>query len=32
MIVTGDPDLLVVKEYRGIRVVTPRVFLDLLSG
>lgn len=32
LIVTGDPDLLTVKEYRGIRVVTPRVFLDLLSG
>lgn len=31
-IVTGDPDLLTVKEYRGVRVVTPRVFLDLLSG
>jgi uncharacterized protein len=25
LIVTGDPDLLTVKEYRGIRVVTPRV-------
>jgi putative PIN family toxin of toxin-antitoxin system len=32
LIVTGDPDLLTVKEYRGIRVVTPRAFLDLLSG
>ena len=32
LIVTGDPDLLTVKEYRGIRVVTPRGFLDLLSG
>jgi putative PIN family toxin of toxin-antitoxin system len=32
LIVTGDPDLLTVKEYRDIRVVTPRVFLDLLSG
>jgi putative PIN family toxin of toxin-antitoxin system len=31
-IVTGDPDLLTVKEYRGVRVVTPRVFLDLLTG
>ena len=31
LIVTGDPDLLTVKEYRGIRVVTPRAFLDLLS-
>ena len=25
-IVTADPDLLTVKEYRGVRVVTPRVF------
>ena len=32
LIVTGDPDLLTVKEFRGIRIVTPRVFLDLLSG
>jgi predicted nucleic acid-binding protein len=32
LIVTGDPDLLIVKEYRDIRVVTPRAFLDLLSG
>lgn len=32
LIVTGDPDLLTVKEYRGVRVVTPRVFLDLLNG
>ena len=32
LIVTGDPDPLTVKEYRGVRVVTPRVFLDLLSG
>ena len=32
MIVTGDPDLLTVKEFQGIRVVTPRAFLDLLSG
>jgi putative PIN family toxin of toxin-antitoxin system len=32
LIVTGDPDLLTVKEHRDIRVVTPRAFLDLLSG
>jgi putative PIN family toxin of toxin-antitoxin system len=32
LVVTGDPDLLTVKEYRGIRVVRPRVFLDLLGG
>jgi putative PIN family toxin of toxin-antitoxin system len=31
LIVTGDPDLLAVKEYQGVRVVTPRTFLDLLS-
>ena len=31
LIVTGDPDLLTVKKFRGIRIVTPRVFLDLLS-
>jgi hypothetical protein len=32
LIVTGDPDLLTVKEFQGIRIVTPRAFLDLLSG
>jgi putative PIN family toxin of toxin-antitoxin system len=32
LIVTGDPDLLTVKENPDIRVVTPRAFLDLLSG
>ena len=32
LIVTGDPDLLVVQEFRGIRIVTPRVFLELLGG
>lgn len=32
LIVTGDPDLLTVKEFRGIRIVTPRVFLGLLGG
>jgi len=32
LIVTGDPDLLTVKDFRGIRIVTPRIFLDLLSG
>ena len=32
MIVTGDPDLLTIEEFQGIRIVTPRVFLDLLSG
>jgi predicted nucleic acid-binding protein len=32
LIVTGDPDLLTVRDFQGIRIVTPRVFLDLLSG
>jgi putative PIN family toxin of toxin-antitoxin system len=32
LIVTGDPDLLAVKEFRGTRIVTPRIFLNLLSG
>jgi hypothetical protein len=32
LIVTGDPDLLTVNEFQGIRIVTPRVFLDILSG
>lgn len=31
-VVTGDPDLLDLREYEGIRIVRPRVFLDLLSG
>ncbi len=31
-VVAGDSDLLVLKEYDGIRIVTPRVFLDLLAG
>ncbi len=31
-IVTGDPHLLAVKEYEGIRIVTPRALLDLLAG
>lgn len=32
LIVSGDPDLLTVKEFQGVRIVTPRAFLDLLSG
>ena len=32
LIVTGDPDLLTVKDFQAIRIVTPRVFLDLLGG
>ena len=31
-IVTGDQDLLVLGEYQGIAVVTPRAFLDLLEA
>jgi len=30
-VVTGDPHLLTVGEYEGIRVVNPRAFLDLLG-
>lgn len=29
-LVTGDNDLLVLGEYQGVRIVTPRQFLDLL--
>jgi len=31
-VVAGDSDLLDLKEYGGIRIVTPRAFLDLLAG
>jgi predicted nucleic acid-binding protein len=31
-VVTGDPDLLALGEYEGIRIVSPRVFLGLLNG
>jgi uncharacterized protein len=31
-VVTGDPDLLALGEYEGIRIVSPRVFLGLLGG
>jgi putative PIN family toxin of toxin-antitoxin system len=31
-IVTGDRDLLVLKDYEGIRIITPREFLEILSG
>ena len=27
-IVTGDKDLLVIKEYHGVRIMTPRIFWD----
>lgn len=30
-IVTGDPDLLKLKEFRGIKIVTAKEFLDLLK-
>lgn len=30
-VVTGDPDLLSLKEHEGIRVVSPRTFLDVLG-
>lgn len=30
--VSGDPDLLDIREHYGIRFVTPRAFLDLLVG
>jgi predicted nucleic acid-binding protein len=30
-IVTGDQDLLAIEEYQGIRIVTPRVFLQRLA-
>lgn len=29
LIVTGDKDLLVLEEYKGIQIITPRQFLDL---
>lgn len=29
-VVTGDPDLLTVREHEGVRIVSPRAFLDLL--
>jgi putative PIN family toxin of toxin-antitoxin system len=31
-LVTGDQDMLVLAEHEGIRIVTPRQFLDLLGG
>ena len=31
-VVAGDSDLLDLKEYDGIRVVSPRAFLDLIAG
>jgi len=29
--VSGDPDLLILAEHQGVRVITPRAFLDLLG-
>lgn len=29
-VVTGDPDLLDIRAHEGVRIVTPRAFLDLL--
>ena len=31
MIVIGDEDLLVLKEFRGIRILSPRQFLEILD-
>jgi putative PIN family toxin of toxin-antitoxin system len=30
-VVSGDPDLLAIREHEGLRFVTPRAFLDLLG-
>jgi putative PIN family toxin of toxin-antitoxin system len=30
-IVTGDPDLLTVRQLEGVRIVTPRSFLDIIA-
>lgn len=30
-IVTGDEDLLVLKDYEGIKIITPREFVDILN-
>jgi len=32
LVVSGDPDLIEVGEYEGVRIITPRVFLDLLGS
>lgn len=31
-LVSGDPDLLKVGEHQGVRIITPRAFLDLLGA
>jgi predicted nucleic acid-binding protein len=32
LVVTGDPDLLALKQYEGVRIVNPRALLGLLGG
>ena len=32
LVVTGDPDLLALEEYQGVRIVNPRAFLTVLAG
>jgi putative PIN family toxin of toxin-antitoxin system len=32
LVVSGDPDLLNVGEHQGVRIITPRAFLDLLDA
>lgn len=32
LVVSGDPDLLSVREHQGVRIITPRAFLDLLGA
>lgn len=32
LVVSGDPDLVEVGEYEGVRIITPRIFLDLLGS
>lgn len=31
VVVTGDNDLLTLKEYEGVKIISPREFLDLLG-
>ena len=32
LLVSGDPDLLAIKDHEGVRIVSPRAFLDLLAA
>lgn len=32
LVVSGDPDLLSIREHQGVRMITPRAFLDLLGA